>query len=553
MPDLKKRIQQILIGAVLGMLVVEAGAGVQTADNFYDIVVYGGTSAGVVAGIQAARMSKSVLLVESGAHLGGLTSGGLGQTDIGAKEAIGGIAREFYEHLFQHYSRESAWAYQKRNEYRNGAKDWQAEKAWWKFEPHVAEAILIKMLKDENVPVLLQERLDLKKGVQRAGKQILSITLESGRVISGRMFIDATYEGDLMALAGVSYVVGRENNNTYGETLNGVQTKNAVYHQLKDRVDPYVRAGDKSSGLLPGIDSTGPGLEGDGDSRLQAYCFRMCLTDAPENRIPFNKPEGYDSLQYELLLRNFEAGEDNVPWINSEMPNRKTDTNNKRGVSTDFIGQNYNWAEGDYAVRKRIFQAHLLYQRGLMWTLANHPRVPAPVRNEVSRWGPAKDEFVDSGNWPFQLYIREARRMVSDYVMTEHNCRGERIAPQPVGLAAYTMDSHNVQRYINKDGYVKNEGDVEVGGFEPYPISYFSIVPKSSECSNLLVPVCLSASHIAFGSIRMEPVFMVLGQSAATAACLAIEGGTSVQKVNYDQLRKRLLADKQHLDWQSTR
>ena len=546
---MKNRFHQAFISILVGVLIAGFSGCGQAKKTEYDIVIYGATSAGVVASLQAARMGNSVLLIEPGMHVGGMTSGGLGQTDIGNKNAIGGIAREFYQLVFDYYASESVWATQKRNDYNHFTKEWREDKTWWKFEPHVAEHILRKMLAGEKVLIIFQERLDLEKGVNKVGAQIRSIRMESGCVISGRVFIDATYEGDLMAQAGVTYFIGREDNEIYGETLSGVQTQNAIYHQFKDGVDPFVKAGDASSGLLPCIDAKGPGCEGGGDSRMQAYCFRMCLTDAPENRIPFHKPDGYDSLHYELLLRNFEAGEDKTPWINSEMPNRKSDTNNKRAVSTDFIGQNYGWAEADYDARDEIIKAHLLYQQGLMWTLAHHPRVPDDIRNEVSRWGPAKDEFVDSGNWPHQLYIREARRMVSDYVMTEHNCRGERIAPKPVGLAAYTMDSHNVQRYIDENGHVKNEGDVEVGGFTPYPIGYFSIVPKPSECENLIVPVCLSASHIAFGSIRMEPVFMVLGQSAATAASLAIKSDKGVQDIDFDQLKKRLLADKQYLEW----
>jgi hypothetical protein len=314
-------------------------------------------------------------------------------------------------------------------------------------------------------------------------------------------------------------------------------------------IDPFVVPGDPASGLLPHIDPEGPGVDGSGDHRVQAYCFRMCLTDHPDNRIPFDKPEGYNERWYELLFRNFEAGETGVPWINSSMPNRKTDTNNRLGFSTDFIGQNYDYPEATYARREQIMAEHLLYQRGLMWTLANHPRVPQHVRKECSRWGMCKDEFTDGNGWQKQLYIREARRIVSDYVMTQHNCQGREVADDPVGLAAYTMDSHNQQRYVDANGHVRNEGDVQVGGFSPYPISYRSIVPKQRECSNLLVPVCLSASHIAFGSIRMEPVFMVLGQSAATAASLAIDSNRAVQDIDYTRLQKRLLDDNQVLAW----
>jgi len=377
--------------------------------------------------------------------------------------------------------------------------------------------------------------------------------MESGREFQGGMFIDASYEGDLLALAGVSYTVGREANAAYDETLNGVRTANAVYHQFALPVSPYVIPADPNSGLLPGIDPRGPGEEGGGDRRVQAYNFRMCLTDAPAIRVPFEKPAGYDSLVYEPLLRYFEAGYMDIPWGPTLMPNRKTDTNNNKGFSTDYIGYNYDFPEADYATRERLIAEHAAYQKGLMWTLANHPRVPEQVRAEVSRWGLAADEFTDNGNWPHQIYVREARRMVSSYVMTQHNCQGRAVAEDPVGMAAYTMDSHNVQRYVTAEGLLKNEGDVQVGGFEPYPISYRSIVPEKIECTNLLVPVCLSASHIAFGSIRMEPVFMVLGQSAATAAGLALDAGAAVQDVEYSKLREKLLADGQYLDWDPSR
>lgn len=422
----------------------------------------------------------------------------------------------------------------------------------WTFEPGVALRIFENWVKRDAIEVVYGERLERPSGVsmtRSAPWRILSVRMESGRVFRGKMFIDATYEGDLMAAAKVGYTVGREANAQYGETLNGVQTAQAKYHQFADGVDPYVEKGKPASGLLPFLDPKGPGPEGSGDRRVQAYCYRMCLTDRPENRIPFSRPEGYDPQWYELLLRNFEAGERGMPWINSSMPNRKTDTNNRTGFSTDFIGQNYDYPDASYAEREKIAARHRLYQQGLMWTLANHPRVPAKIRDEVARWGLCRDEFTEGAGWQEQLYVREARRMVSDLVMTQHHCQGHRQAENPVGLAAYGMDSHNVQRYVDSQGRVRNEGDVEVGGFTPYPIGYRAIVPKKGECANLLVPVCLSASHIAYGSIRMEPVFMVLGQSAATAAALALQADVAVQDVDGAKLRERLLADGQILEW----
>jgi hypothetical protein len=517
----------------------------------HDLVVYGGTAGGVMAAVQGARMGLSVVLIEPTHRIGGLTSGGLGQTDIGNKRAIGGLARDFYRAVRRHYEDPAAWIWQAREEYRDGGQTRTDphEDAMWTFEPGVALKILNDFVREAGFPVIHGERLDLEHGVVKRRNRIERIRMESGREFRGRMFIDATYEGDLMALAGVSYTVGREPNVRYGETLNGVQTANARFHQLLPGIDPYVVPGDPSSGLLPGIDPDGPGEEGAGDHRVQAYCFRMCLTDHPENRIPFHRPDGYDELDYELLLRNFEAGERGMPWINSSMPNRKTDTNNRTGFSTDFIGQNYLYPEADYATRADIVRRHLLYQQGLMWTLANHPRVPEAIRREVARWGMTRDEFIEGNGWQDQLYIREARRMIGPIVMTQHHCQGREIVTDPVALGAYGMDSHHVQRHIDASGHVQNEGDVQVGGFLPYPIAYRAITPVESECANLLVPVCLSASHIAFGSIRMEPVFMVLGQSAATAAAHALQERVSVQRVDFPRLEARLRADGQVLEW----
>ncbi len=542
---------RLLFLLALGLFISGASAAQPAA---YDIVIYGGTSGGVAAAVQAKRMGKSVVLIEPSDRVGGLTTGGLGQTDIGNKSVIGGVSREFYQAVRKHYQDDAAWKWQTRQQYRDSGQSRTAEgeDAMWTFEPGVALKIYQDWINTNEIPVVYGERLNRESGVIRTRttpSQIRSIVMESGLTFEGKMFLDATYEGDLLAAAGVAYTVGREANAKYGETLNGVQTRMAVYHQFVRGVDPYVTAGDPSSGLLPFIEPDAPLQDGSGDHRVQAYCFRMCLTDHDENRIPFHKPEGYDPSWYELLLRNYEAGESGFPWINSSMPNRKTDTNNRLGFSTDFVGQNYDYPEASYERRQEIAAQHRLYQQGLMWTLANHPRMPEHIRKEVSRWGMCKDEFVEGDGWQEQLYVREARRMVSDYVMTQHHCQGREEVQDAVGMAAYTMDSHHVQRHVDAQGHVRNEGDVQVGGFSPYPISYRSIVPAEQQYGNLLVPVCLSASHIAFGSIRMEPVFMVLGQSAATAAAHAIDDQVTVQQIDYDKLQKRLLEDRQVLEW----
>jgi len=510
-----------------------------------DIVIYGGTSAGVAAAIQASRMGNSVILVEPGDHLGGMTSGGLGRTDSGDKSVIGGISREFYQRLKDYYDQPGAWIHETPSDYEGYQPD---QDAIWGFEPHVAEMVYEKMLEESEVRVIKGERLDLSRGVILDSSAIQAIRMESGLELKGRVFIDATYEGDLMALAGVSYTVGRESNQTYGETLNGVQKAQAIYHQFVDGVDPYVVAGDPASGLLSGVHGDDPGTDGEGDDLVQAYCFRMCLTDVKENMVPYPRPDNYDELRYELLLRNFEAGEEGMPWLPGLMPNRKTDTNNRTGFSTDNIGMNYDYPEADYETREAIIREHEDYQKGLMWTLANNTRVPEHIRSEIARWGLAGDEFTDNGNWPHQLYIREARRMIGEYVITENDCRRLIIVPDPVGMGSYTMDSHNCQRYVTEEGWVKNEGDVEVSPGGAYLISYRAITPRRGEAENLLVPVCLSASHIAYGSIRMEPVFMILGQSAAAAASLALDSGTPVQELDYALLREQLLKDGQILD-----
>jgi FAD dependent oxidoreductase len=494
-----------------------------------DVLVYGGTSSGVVAAVAAARLGKKVALAEFGWHLGGMTAGGLGQTDTGNKAAIGGIALEFYRRVGQHYHQPVAWA----------------------FEPGVAEETFFQMARAAKVPVYFQQHLAT---VKKRGRRITEVVMENGNVFRAKMFIDATYEGDLMAKAGVSYTIGRESNAQYGETLNGVRA-NTPHHQFIVPVDPYVKPGNPSSGLLPFIQLDSGASPGQGDRSVQAYNFRLCLTRNPTNKLPITPPRDYDPAQYELLARYIEAlaAAGRRPKLGDFMsinwlPHGKTDVNNNGGFSTDDIGADYDYPDADYATRARVWKAHEDYTRGFLHFLATSPRVPKSIRDAMQSFGLCKDEFSDTGGWPHQLYVREARRMVSGYVMTEHNCRGAVKAADSVGLASYGMDSHNCRRIV-RHGRVENEGDVEVHGFPPYPIAYRSIIPKAGQCENLLVPVCMSASHIGYGSIRMEPVFMILGQSAGTAAALSIEHHTSVQKLPYPALRTQLLADHQLLDW----
>ena len=529
------------------------GCAEKDSNNYHaDIIIYGGTPAAVIAAVQAKKMGKHVIVVSPDKHLGGLSSGGLGFTDTGNKEVIGGLAREFYHGIFEHYQKDDSWKWQKKEEYGNKGQGTPAmdgnERTMWIFEPHAAEQVFEDFVKENDIEVLRDEWLDRAKGVKLDNGQITSITTLSGKTFNGKMFIDATYEGDLMAAAGVSYTVGREANSQYNEEWNGVQTGVLHHdHHFKSDIDPYKIPGDSSSGLLPLISPDDPGVKGEADKRVQAYCFRMCLTNDPDNRVPFPKPEGYDSSRYELLIRVFNSGWRELFNKFDMIPNWKTDTNNHGPVSTDNIGMNYDYPDASYERRKEIIKEHETYQKGLMYFMATDPRVPQDLQKELNKWGLAKDEFTDNGNWPTQIYVREARRMVSDYVMTENEVLSKRPVPDPVGMGSYTLDSHNTQRYVKPDGFVQNEGDIGVKTPKPYAISYGAIIPKESQCTNLLVPVCISSSHIAFGSIRMEPVFMILGESAATAASIAIDQKISVQKVNYEELKKELLNQKQRL------
>jgi len=528
---------------------------VQAADH--DIVIYGGTCAAITSAVQAKRLGKSVIIVSPDKHLGGLSSGGLGFTDTGNKAVIGGLARDFYHRIYLHYQKPTSWVQQKQSEYGNKGQGTPAmdgeNRTMWIFEPHAAEQVFEDYVKQFGIEVVRDEWLDRVKGVTKEGDKIISITTLSGQVYGGNMFIDATYEGDLMAAAGVDYHVGREANSQYGEEHNGIQV--GVLHHghhfgaVKEPISAYKIPGDATSGVLPRISNQPAGEFGAGDKRVQAYCFRACYTTDPSNRIPFPKPEGYDASQYELLLRVL-----NTAWPQffekfDPIPNFKTDTNNHGPFSFDNIGYNYDYPEADYERRREIIAEHRLYQQGLVWFVANDPRVPRKVQEELKNWGLPKDEFTDNGNWSHQLYIREARRMVGRFVMTENELRKKKPTPDSVGMGSYTIDSHNVQRYITAEGAVQNEGDIGVSTNGPYEIAYGSLVPKIGQGSNLLVPVAMSASHIAYGSIRMEPVFMILGQSAATAAAMAIDGKLSVQNVPYQQLRERLLKDGQILQY----
>ena len=517
-----------------------------------DVCVYGGTSAGVVAAVQAAKMGKSVVLIEPGSHLGGMTSGGLGAIDVGNPASIGGLTREYFHRVWRHYQQDSAWPREKKHYIRcQEGRLPPGDETMWVVEPHVAEQLFEQMAAEAKVTVVRGERLDRKNGAHKAGARLTELRMESGRTFGARMFIDATYEGDLMAAAGVSFIIGREANSQYGETINGLRPAHPI-GLVQQPMDPYVKAGDPASGLLPRVHPAPTAPVGSADRGVQAYGYRMCLTDVPENRVLIEKPAGYDEQDYEIVFRAIAAGHPKDRFFKlTLMPNRKTDSNNHSWISTDFVGMSWDYAQADYTTRERIAQAHEAWQRGLVWTLQNHPRVPAEVRDFFSPWGLPKDEFADHAHWPHQLYIREARRMIGGYVMTEKDCRRERRIEDPVGMGAYMMDSHLIRYCVGRNSVLAAEGGMGVHLLRPYSISYRALVPKAGECENLLVPVCLSASHAAYGSLRMEPVFMILGESAATAAVLALQKGVPLQKLDYALLRQRLLQDGQKLDWES--
>ena len=520
-------------------LACAVSAATPDASVVHDVVIYGDSSAAITAAIAAKREGRSVIVVNPTGFPGGMSSSGLGATDfLGKRATFGGIASEFYDAIAAAY----------------GATYIRS------FEPHVGRRVFEKMIADAGVKVVYNERLDRRpgRGVTMDGKRITAITTLSGRTYRGKMFIDATYVGDLLAAAGVTYTVGRESEQQYGETLAGVRrgdTQPRVHYTQKDKdhfikkVDPYVVPGRPESGLLPRIQRI-PGLaNGQGDRKIQAFNYRVCLTKDPALRIPIEKPAGYREIDHELLLRNFDAGDDRLPALVEPLAGKgsKVDWNNMHAIGSDLPGANWDYPEASYERRREIEREHETYIRGFLWTLSNSPRVPEKIRSQAAAYGLSKDEFTDNGGWPWMIYIREARRMVTDYVMTQHDCEGKRAAPDPVGLGSFGMDSHNVQIFVDEQGHAQGEGTIWRVPPKPYGISYRSIIPRRGECENLLSPVCLAATHVAHGSIRMEPVFMTLGQSAALAAGAALDAKVGVQDLPYPLLRERLLAAKQVL------
>ncbi|MGB2759404.1 MAG: FAD-dependent oxidoreductase, partial [Maribacter stanieri] len=519
-----------------------------------DVVIYGGTSAAIASAVQLVRMNKSVLIVCPEKHIGGLSSSGLGFTDLGNKEVIGGISKEFYQEVYKHYQNKDAWNWQPREEYGNEGQGTTAIddefKTMWTFEPYVAEQIFENFIRENNISIHRDKWLDREKGVKVANGKITSIAMLDGTIYKAKIFIDATYEGDLMAAAGVNYHVGREANSVYNEQWNGVQK--GVYHHSHNfqelNISPYIIPGDSTSGVLPRIATGRIGENGSGDNGVQAYNYRLCTTSAEGNIVPFEKPENYDPAQYELLRRIFKGGRHSM-FGGGKIPNKKRDVNNVGPFSSDNIGMNYEYPEASYEKRKEILKEHIDYHKGLLYFWGHDESVPERFRTSIKKWGLAKDEFTDNGHWPYQIYVREARRMIGEFVMTDNEILGKSKVLKPIGMGSYAMDSHNVQRYITKEGYVQNEGDLGIEPDAPYQIHLGTILPKQEECRNLLVPAAVSSSHIAFGSIRMEPVFMILGQSAGTLAGMAINEDQEIHEVDYDSLKNKLLKDGQVLSY----
>jgi len=534
-----------------------------------DICVFGGTSGGVAAAVQATRLGKAVLLAEPGKHLGGMTSGGLSAVDIGDPRSVGGIAREYFTQLAATVGVTLAWD----EPFKGDGGGGPATGGAYAIEPHKAEQVFNEMANKAGVKVRFGARL---ASVKKDGARITELVMENGDIFRAKVFLDTTYEGDLMAKAGVSYTLMREGRQQYGEKFAGIIYEDKYQprtNHLKpgphgrvpggqgvwDRdfpLDPYLVKGDPKSGLLPLLNEGEPGTPGDAAPGVQAYCYRLCLTTNPANMIPITPPSDYDPKRYELVARFIEAclaiGDDmDLRWFSKHdpLPNDKWDFNTAT-FGGNLPGASHAWPEASYAQREKIAKEHADYHRGLLHFLATDPRVPEKVRQDMRRFGLPKDEFTDNGGWPHQIYVREARRMVGDLVMTENHTFGRQPVAKSIGLGSYGTDVHEIRRIV-KDGVVIREGKIATGrdGAPPYAVSYDAIVPKRAECENLLVPFAMSCSHVAFASIRMEPVFMVTSQSAAAAACQAMDDDHAVQDVSYEALKAVLITHKQVLVW----
>jgi hypothetical protein len=495
------------------------------ASHDFDVVVYGGTAGGVIAAVAAAREGLHTALLEPTAHVGGMVSGGLGYTDVGKKEVIGGYAYEFYYRVGQHYGMSA---------FGNDVS--------WLHEPHVAEDVFRQMVAGSGVTLFEHARLLENRGVTKKGTRLTEIRVENGDVFTAQIFVDSSYEGDLMAQSGVTWTYGRESSTQYGESLAGVRDRTPFHQFLVD-----IPARDGRGMLLPEIGAASPPPPGSADQAVQAYNFRMCFSGAAD-RIPFAKPPAYDSHRYQLLARLIEArskAEGSAPALATllkidRLPNGTADVNNNGAFSTDYVGGSWDYPNATYARRDEIWQAHKNYQAGLFYFLANDPSIPPAIRAAMNSWGLCAAEFGDTDHWPRQLYIREDRRMAGEYVMVQQDLQTNLAKPDPIGMGSYNSDSHNVERIVS-GGFVRNEGDMQVA-VKPYQIPYRVMLPKRTEAENLLVPVAFSASHVAYSSLRMEPQYMILGQAAGVAAKMAIEASISVQTIDTVALTARLRA-----------
>jgi hypothetical protein len=513
-----------LAGILLASSLLSFGAPKQ-----FDVVVYGATAGGVITAVSAAREGASVALLEPGRHVGGMVSGGLGRTDHGKRETVGGMSLEFFQRVGKHYN----------------------VPVIWDFEPHVAERVFRQLLDEAKVPVFFGHRLKERGGVKKTGARITELVMENGASFAAKIFADATYEGDILPQARISYTVGREGTAQYGESLAGVRPKDRA-HQFDVKISAY----DENGKLLPEIQKEPRGELGAGDKKVQAYNFRMCLSSDKNNQVPFAKPPGYDPKRYQLLARliatlteaNGKPPTMRQLMIVSPMPNHKTDINNRGAFSTDYIGKSWDYPEASYKRRAEIWRDHVNYHKGFFFFLANDPQVPQPLRDEMNQWGLAKDEFTDTENWPHQLYVREARRMTGGFVMTQKDIQTELTKPDVIGMGSYNSDSHNVQRYVQEDRTVQNEGNMEVP-VTPYQVPYRVMLPKRAEAVNLLVPVCLSASHVTYSTLRMEPVYMIIGHAAGIAAKMAIDSGKAAQDIDTRALTEKLRAQGAVFEW----
>lgn len=506
------------------------------AETRADLVVYGATAGGVITAVSAAREGLKVVLLEPGNHVGGMATGGLSRTDFGKKQVIGGYAQEFYWRVGQRYELAR-----------------YAQSLGWYYEPHIGEQVLYEMLREANVQVLIHHRLREHGGVTKSGNgRVVAIAMEDGASFQARVFADCSYEGDLMAQTGISFTWGRESSAQYGESLAGVR-EHTPFHQFLVPVNGF----DGAHHLLPEISPSPKGATGASDKEVQAYNFRMILTDTAANRLPLPKPAGYDPHTYALLSRlvaSIVAKTGKAPMLRdvtliARIPNGKADFNNNGPFSTDYIGKSWLYPNASYAQRRNIWEDHVRYTKGFFYFLAHDLSIPKKLRDEVNEWGLPKDEFVDLDHWPHQLYIREARRMVSDLVMTQKDVQTDLVKPNPIGMGSYNSDSHNTNRVVGADGNVENEGDMQVA-VKPYQIPYGVMIPKRAEATNVLVPVCFSASHVAYSSLRMEPQYMIIGQAAGVAAAMTVRNGGIVQDIDQSQLSRRLLQQGAVLEYQ---